>query len=104
METVTERSTAYLTVSFYDKAGALAAPASLTYRIDDVESNVQVRGDTTLTPANSVEITLTPTDNAILNLVGGNEQRRVTVTAVYGASDQLTDEYIYWVQNLRKVT
>lgn len=65
-------------------------------------SGEQLRGDTPLTPASSVEIRLTPADNAILN--GGNEQRRVTVVATYGVDDQVTDEYVYMVVNLRKVT
>jgi len=104
MQTVTERSTAYLTASFYDKTGVLQAPASLAYRIDDVMSGQQVRGDTTITPAAQAEITLTAADNAILNTVGSDEKRRVTVTASYGVSDQVTDEYIYLVRNLTKVS
>lgn len=105
MQTVTEKSTAYLTVSFYDKSGALAIPNSATYRIDDVQSGSQVRTDTAISPiASSVEIKLTTTDNAILNSAGRNEQRRVTVVAIYGVDDQVTDEHVYEVASLIKVT
>ena len=104
MATVTEKSTAYLTIAFYNKAGALDEPVSISYRIDDVESGQAVRASTSVAPANTVEITLTSTDNTILNQVGGDEERRVTVTATYGANDQITDEYIYLIQNLSKVT
>lgn len=105
MQTVTEKSTAYLTVNFYDKAGALNVPNTITYRIDDVFGGLQVRGDTAIgAPASSIEITLTAADNTILNTAGQNERRRVTVTAVYGLGDQVADEYIYEVANLLKVT
>lgn len=104
MATVTEKSTAYLTISFYNKAGVLDEPTSISYRIDDVESGQQVRANTSVAAANTVEITLNSADNTILNQVGGDEERRVTVTAIYGENDQITDEYIYQVQNLSKVT
>jgi hypothetical protein len=99
---VTKKTTAYLTVSFYDKAGALQIPATATYRIDDVGSGDQVRDTTNLTPATEIEIILRPSDNVILR--GGNEKRRVTVTATYGVDDQVVDEYVYGVVDLRKVT
>ena len=46
MERVNEQSTAYLTVSFRDKAGALATPAAISYRVDDEATRTQIRGDT----------------------------------------------------------
>lgn len=100
---ITEQSTGYLTVSFYDKAGALAVPASATYRIDDVVSGSSVRAATALTPASTIEITLTKQDNTILNDARRDEQRRVTIISVYSSTDQVTDEYIYGVRNLAKV-
>lgn len=104
MQTVTEKSTAYLTISFYDKSGALNVPNTITYRIDDVASGLQVRADTAIgAVASSVEINLTAADNAILNTTNRNEQRRVTVVATYGVSDQVTDEYLYEVVSLLKV-
>ena len=105
MQTVTEKSTAYLTVSFYDKAGALNVPNTITYRIDDVASGLQVRADTSIgTVASSVEITLTATDNAILNANNRSERRRVTVTASYGVADQVADEFYYEIVSLVKAS
>jgi len=103
MLSITEQSTGYLTVSFYDKTGALAVPSSATYRIDDKDTGQAVRASTALTPASAIEITLTKADNTILNDAGRNEERRVTVISVYSATDQVTDEYIYKVINLAKV-
>jgi len=102
--TVPEKTTAYLTVSFFDKAGAPAVPSSVTYRIDDLITNTQILADTALTPAASIEITLTPAQNAILNDANANEPKRVTVKASYGATDGLNDEYTYNVKNLSGVS
>ena len=102
--TVPEKTTAYLTVSFLDKAGAPAIPASVTYRIDCLTTNTAILADTALTPAASIEITLTPAQNAIINQANALEAKRVTVKATYGASDALNDEYDYLVKNLSGVT
>lgn len=101
-QSVNERTTAYLSVSFKDKAGALAAPTAVTYRIDCLTSSQAVRGSTAVAPAGTVEITLTADDNAMRSQSNRSELRRVTVVATYGsASDQLTSEHDYAVTNLQ---
>lgn len=97
---VNAASTAYLTAAFAGKTGAAATPSSVSYRIDDLESGTEVRGDTAVTPAASVEIELTAADNALLG-TRDRETRRVTVTAVYGAGDQVIDEYDYELKRVR---
>lgn len=102
MDQVNENSTAYLTVAFADKTGAPAVPSAATYRIDDVTNNRAIRATTSLTPAASIEITLAPTDNAIVGTA--SETHRVTVTAQYGgAGDAVNSEYDYQVVNLRYI-
>ena len=105
MERVNEKSTAYLTVTFRDKAGAAQAPATATYRIDDVATGQPVRSDTDISaPDSTVELTLTVTDNTLKNPIAAAEQRRVTVTAEYGSGDAVRSEYIYEVINLAGVS
>lgn len=105
MERVKERSTAYLTVTFRDKAGAAQAPTSATYRIDDAGSGAEVLGNTAIgAVAASVELTLPPSVNALLTAANPSEFRRVTVVALYGADDAVRDEYVYEVINLAGVT
>lgn len=99
---VNEGSTSYLSVSFKDKAGALAAPASLTYSLHCLTTGAALRNDVALSPASQVEITLTPADNAILNPGNQYETRLVTVKAGYGAADALQEEYEYQVKNLAR--
>ena len=104
MDRVNERSTAYLSVSFRDKAGALAAPTAISYRVDDVESGQEIRGDTAVAPAaSSIEITLTPSDNTLINALRQGEQHVVTVDASYGDDDAVRAQYVYEVVNLQKV-
>ena len=105
MERVNEKSTAYLTVTFRDKAGAAQAPASAKYRIDDLISGQAVREETEIaSPGSTLELTLTVADNTLLNAQAAIEQRRVTVVGEYGAGDAVTAEYIYEVVNLAGVT
>lgn len=105
MKRVNEKSTAYLTVTFRDKAGAAQAPTGAKYRIDDVTGGQAVRGDTEIaSPASTVELTLTVADNTMKNGAAATEQRRVTVVAEYGAGDAVTAEYIYEVINLAGVS
>lgn len=101
MERVNEQSTAYLSVSFRDKAGALATPTAISYRIDDVATGQEIRDDTAVTPASSVEITLTPNDNAMVSAAREIEVHAVTVDATYGASDAVRARYLYEVANLQ---
>ena len=98
---VNERTTAYLKVAFRDKAGALAAPSGVSYRIDCLTTGQSVRPDTAVAPASEVEITLTADDNAMRSAGNVAESRRVTVVATYGSSaDQVTAEHDYAVKNL----
>lgn len=101
MKLVAERSTAYLTVSFIDKAGGLESPASVQYRIDCETTGQVVRDWTTVPPGPSVEIVLTPTDNAMQDATNESERRTVTVVATYGAADSVRDRSEYYVRNLQ---
>ena len=102
MKTVNEASTSYLTVSFYDKDGVLAVPTSITYRIDEPHTDTAILASTAVSAASSVDITITPTQNTHV-VTKWPEKRVVTVTAVYGASDSISEEYEYQIKNLQYV-
>lgn len=103
MDVVNEGTTAYLTVAFLDKTGAAALPTGVTYRIDCLSSGTAIKASTSVTPATSVEITISATENAIL---GGLpfERRRITVEATYSGSQAVRDQYDYQVRNLGYVS
>ena len=102
MERVNEQSTAYVTATFRDKTGTAATPTAISYRIDDVATGQEIRDDTAITPAAStVEITLTPVDNAVVSPRLEVEKHVVTITGTYGEDDAVRAQYVYEVVNLQ---
>ena len=100
MPIVNEKTTSYITISFRDKNGQLALPAAITYRLDCLSNGTVVLTDTVVAPATIIEVTMTPNQNAIINNTNSKENKRLTVTASYGASDSITSQYDYEVLNL----
>jgi hypothetical protein len=102
---VNERSTAYLSVSFLNKSGALESPASAAYTVHEKETGEELVGETEITPiAALVEIKLGADANTIIHTARESEMHVVTVTATYGENDELNSAYTYWVTNLRFLT
>jgi hypothetical protein len=102
LEEVNEGTTSYLTVSFLDKSGAAAAPASARCRIDCLTSGQVIRAWTALTPGTSIEITITAAENALNNDASEYETRLVTTEGTYSSTEKVTDEYQYRLINLTK--
>jgi hypothetical protein len=95
-----ERSTSWLTVSFFDIAGLPAIPDSVTYRVDDQGSGTAIRAATSLVTAAVITVKLSPTDNRILNSVNEYEYREITVQAFFGGADECNEHAVYRVKNL----
>lgn len=104
METVNEKSTAWLTVNSFDKDGVAEAPSTMTYRIDDVDSGTEILADTALTPATSVTIQLTPADNTLVDAARKQERHRVTVHTEFGVDDEHNEHFTYTVRNLEGIS
>ena len=101
---IPEGTTAYLTVTFLNKAGAQAAPASATWEVIDVYSGIVMKTSAAISPiAAQVELTIPASANAIQDESHRNEQRRVIVKASYGVDDGVNDQYDYLVRNLSQV-
>lgn len=101
---VNEESSAFLTVSFYDKNDELTTPSSIQYRLDCLTNDQQIRDWTAFSPASVIEIGLNANDNSIIDQGNFEEIRLVTIEAYFGVSDKLTTTYQYLVKNLRKIT
>lgn len=102
LDQVNEESTAYVTIQFFDKNDVLAQPTSATYLIHDSHSGRVMRASTALVPTGGVvEVTIEPAENAILNTDLPSEIRVLTTNAVYGADDELNDEFRWRVINLK---
>ena len=93
------------TVNFFDSTNTAVVPTTVRYRIKDLTNNRVVLDWTSVTPASSVDFTITPTQNAIYDQDTRNrlryEERSVVVQADQGTDDQFVDEYLYRVINLR---
>ncbi len=100
MDKVDEKTTAYLTITPMDKDGTPVAPTSISYKIFDAESGAEVRAATVISPATVMEIKLDKNDNTLVDPTNAEETRRVTVSAVYGADDELHGVYRYGVVNV----
>ena len=101
---VKEGSVAYLDVTFLGKDGneITITPNSVSYEIWCLTNNQEVKASTNITPGTSVEITLSSTDNQLINQENLYEERLVTITADIGGGNSIVDDFRYQVVNLKK--
>lgn len=104
MKPVNERSRLQITMQFQDAAWALQVPTNIRYRIDDL-TNCQVIQDwIDVTPASSVTVIVTPTQNAIIASCNRTERKELTVEANYGLDTQFTDTFDWQVRNIKGIS
>ena len=101
---INEGSSGDLTASFYNSAGQPDVPTTVTVQIQCLTNNQEIRAEQAVSPASSILIPITRTENRIINQANQIERRRVTVRTTYGAEDGLNDQYDYVVRNLSQVT
>ena len=97
---INESSQAQITVEFYDFSFALAAPATIRYKLTDEETETELVPWTTLTPAESVVFTIPATANRIINDRRKWEPKVLTVQTDEGLASQHTEQEVYEVVNL----
>lgn len=102
---VNEASVAYLKMSFLNKEKVLAAPAAITYAVQCMTTGTQIIAETSVaSPADTVEITIPSSANAIINQANRYELRRVTVRTAFGDGQSHNEQFDYRVRNLSEVT
>ena len=100
---VNDGSTAWLTVSFYDKDSVLEVPSAIEWTVVDVASGTVLINPTLVgSPASQVELTLTAACNTMQGS-GDKETRRVTVEASFSGSEAQTKAFEYDVVNLEQI-
>jgi hypothetical protein len=105
MEIINENTTLTLLMAFEDEEEAAVIPTSVEYRIDDVASGDEILDWTTFTPSAATHnLVITAAQNAILDGTLAKEKKRVSFKVAYGIDKEATDEYIYAVRNLTKIT
>jgi len=103
MDEIYEQTTAILTLTFTDATGASIIPDAITYSLYDKFSGTVRTSGTIATPAASVELELTPTNNQILNATNRYEIATIEVYFTYGTREG-KNEYSYKILNMAKVT
>lgn len=103
LESVKEKSVAYITVYFYDKAGLPATPATAFYQVHDKGSRAVLLARTAFPSlASNVELTMTTTINTLIDNRRKEETRILTVEAAGGGVD-VNNEYEYDVMGLEYI-
>ena len=92
------------TFKFFDTNFVPASPATARYRIDCLTSKAVVRDWTTLSAAQTIDIAVTPADNAIQNSSNPSERRQLVVQSNYGTDVQSVQSSEWTVENLQGVT
>jgi hypothetical protein len=104
-EVINEASTMTVLTKFFGNSNVPTTPATIRYRIKDVDNDRIVKDWTTVTPAQSVEIAVAAEDNEIY-MDGSTpfnrfEERVLVVQANYDTATQFTQEIRYLIKNLR---
>jgi hypothetical protein len=98
---VKEGSALFLTFTFKDENGAPVAPITIDWRIDDVDSGTEVVGWTPVgAPSASVNVSVNPTNNNIVDQTKVVEKRILTVRMDNGQVTQAFQTKHFRVQNL----
>lgn len=101
---VNERSSMVVTARFRDRAtNADVTPTNIYWRLDDADVG-EIAGWTSATPGTTVSITLSPTQNQILNGTRSLEAKFISFAADYGLATEYRETFRYEVKNQRYVT
>ena len=92
------------TFRFFDSSFVPSSPTTLRYRIDCLTSKQTVLDWTTLTPAATVNIAVSPDDNEIKNSANRRERKQLVVQTNYGTATQGVETKEWDVLNLQGVT
>lgn len=102
---VKEGSKSWITVSFASRTTTPTAPSTAHYRIDCKTTGTVITSLTTLTPASSIEIPISGTENRIIDQSNHEESRELTVFTTFNSGqDEANSAVRYTVENLRYVT
>jgi hypothetical protein len=104
IDTVNEKTTFTLQISFYDANGTLTIPTSFKYKLIDVVSGTILTDTTTISPGTATyDLIILSDNNRMLDTTKSFERRRLTVQWYSYATLIGTDQYIYQVKNLNEV-
>lgn len=101
---VQEGSTLRVRAYFVDPdTDAPTAPTTVRYRVDDLSTNQEMVGWTSVTAATEVIINVAASANVINDQTDNRERRQITVEADAGLSTATRDQRTYFVENIRGI-
>jgi len=102
LDEVNERTTSFVTVSFFDENDAPVTPSAATYRIDRPAKKIAVLGVTAISPlGTTAELEIASAENRIYQQRNPSEIAEVTVEWDYGSPlKHGTAKYRYRIINL----
>ena len=95
-----ERNSFTATAYFRDSSDAADTPTTVDYRIDDLTTQTAITAWTSATPGVSVDISITPTENRIIDQSNLWERRQLVVSADRGLSTETRDTVEWKVENI----
>ena len=99
---VTDSTAAVYVASFYSDAWAAVTPTSVRYKVTDEYGN-EIVAWTSVTPGTTASITVPASANVPTNEDRRYETRLLTVQADNGLSSQVTEPFVYTLNNLRSI-
>ena len=102
---VSEKSAFTATAYFRTRSTAAAStPTTVHYRVDDLSTRTTIRDWTSVTPGESVSISITATDNAIQSNSKQDERRQLMVSVEKGTASEVVKAAQWKVRNLYGIT
>lgn len=102
---IREASQHVVSVKFRDRATvALVVPTNISYRIDCLTTGAQIADWTSVSADDEIDITITPTQNALQDQCNARECRQLTVAADFGLATQFMDSVTFELENLQGVS
>lgn len=97
-----ESSSVTATARFRDRASAdEVTPTNVYYRLDCLTTGKALTDWTSATPGETVDITITPTQNAMQSDCNVRERKQITVAADYGLSTEFRESLVYEIENVK---
>lgn len=95
-----ENSQVSVTARFLADAAAVT-PTNVHYRLDCLTTGTKLADWTSATPGETVDITITPTQNAMQSDCNVLERKQLTVAADYGLSTEFRESWVYEIENIK---
>ena len=105
LDTTDEGTSAFITVTFYDKEGNPEDPAAVTYEVHDEDTDTELVAAAALSPVSGVvEIDLSGDAVAMHDDTKQKETHVVTIKATHAGGQGLNAEFRFRVHNIVQVT